>query len=253
MKVHLAPEKLKDIHHPDAIEARLGEAQRHSYLADGVLGAIDGAVTTFAIVAGVVGGALPGGVAVMLGVANLLADGFSMAVSNYQGTQSERDLVERARRMEAHHIDTVPEGEREEVRQIFRSKGFEGDLLERIVEVITSNRQLWIDTMVTEEHGLPLEAPSPLIAGLVTFFTFLAAGAIPLIPFFFYESLGVDAAFTISSVLTGAAFLGIGLARGRILHQPVLKSGLGVLFTGGAAAAVAYWVGAWLREAYGVI
>ena len=253
MNPNLPPDSLVDIHHPDAIEARLDEAQRHSYLADGVLGAIDGAVTTFAIVSGVVGGALPGGIAVMLGVANLLADGFSMAVSNYQGTQSERELVEKVRKMEEHHIDTVPEGEREEVRQIFRAKGFEGDLLEQVVEVITSNRKLWVDTMVAEEHGLALEPPSPVKAGLVTFVAFLVAGSVPLIPFFFYESLGVDTAFKAASVMTGGAFLAIGIAQGRILHQSLLKSGLRVLFTGGAAAMVAYYVGAWLRDTYGVI
>lgn len=245
-------DRLRAIHQPDAIEERLSAAQQHSYLADGVLGAIDGAVTTFAIVSGVMGGDLPGGIAVMLGVANLLADGFSMAVSNYQSTRSERERVDQVRKMEAHHIDTVPEGEREEVRQIFRAKGFDGELLEQIVEVITGNRQLWIDTMVTEEHGLALEAPSPIKAGVVTFVAFLIAGSIPLVPFLFYERLGVSAAFTLSSALTGAAFLAIGLARGHILRRPLLRSGLSVFFTGGAAASVAYFVGVWLREAYGV-
>ena len=93
---------------------------------------------------------------IVLGFANLLADGLSMAVSNYQGTKSQREQVEQARRKEEHHIEQIPEGEREEVRQIFARKGFEGGVLEKIVEVITQDRQLWIRTMLTEElvqHG----------------------------------------------------------------------------------------------------
>ena len=167
-------------HEPTAVACRLSAATRHSYLGDFVLGAVDGTVTTFAIVAGVVGAAQPNAVALVLGIANLLADGFSMAVGNYLSTKSERQIVDEVREREREHIEHVPEGEREEIRQIFASKGFEGDLLERIVDTITEDHGRWIDTMITEEHGLPLETPSPLRAGLVTFAAFVIAGFVPL-------------------------------------------------------------------------
>ena len=79
--------KLKQDHSPHAIRCRLEAGPQHSYVRDYVYGAIDGAVTTFAIVAGVAGAQLSGGVVVVLGLANLLGDGFSMAVSNYLGTR----------------------------------------------------------------------------------------------------------------------------------------------------------------------
>jgi len=85
---------------------------------------------------------------IILGVANLLADGLSMAVSNYLSTRSQREEVEKARREEEKHIREFPEGEQEEIRQIFAAKGFSGDTLERIVETVTQNRKLWIDTML---------------------------------------------------------------------------------------------------------
>lgn len=76
-------------------------------------------------------------------MANLLADGFSMAVSNYNARKSVDDQIEKARRTEQHHIHNVPEGEREEIRQIFAAKGLEGPTLENVVRVITSDNARW--------------------------------------------------------------------------------------------------------------
>ncbi len=154
------PPALDDEHTPAAIRRRLRSATEHSYLRDFVLGAMDGTVTTFAVVAGVAGAGLPSSVAIVLGLANLLADGFSMAAGNYLSTKTDRELVDRARRIEEMHVEQVPDGEREEVRQIFAAKGFEGSILDEIVNVITTDRRRWVDTMLTEEHGLRLESPS---------------------------------------------------------------------------------------------
>ena len=138
-------------HTPDAIAVRLAARKPPSYVGDAVLGAIDGCVTTFAVVSGVVGANLPQKIALILGLANLCADGFSMAVSNYQKAASELQRIAQAGRIEARHIEEVPEGEREEIRQLFAQKGFTGALLEDIVAVITQDRKRWVETMLTEE------------------------------------------------------------------------------------------------------
>jgi VIT1/CCC1 family predicted Fe2+/Mn2+ transporter len=243
--------KLEADHHPDAISERLAEDTRHSYLGDAVLGGIDGCVTTFAVVAGVAGGGLSAGVAIILGFANLLADGFSMAVSNYQGTKSQRELVSKVRRMEEHHIRHVPDGEREEIRQIFAAKGFEGEVLEKVVSTITSDRKLWVDTMLTEEHGLQLDTPNPLRAALVTFAAFCMVGLVPLLPYLL-PGLPVHLTFPVSAAATAVAFFLIGLAKGRYLEHAMLRGGLETLFLGGGAAALAYGVGAWLQATFGI-
>jgi VIT1/CCC1 family predicted Fe2+/Mn2+ transporter len=231
-------------HRPEAIRARLARAPRRSYLGDAVLGAIDGCVTTFAVVAGASGAALPGAVVVILGLANLVADGFSMAVSNYQGTKTERESLACARREEEEHIRLVPEGEREEIRQIFAAKGFGGETLERIVDVISAQRDVWVDTMLTEERGLTRRGADPLRAAAATFAAFAVAGLIPLAPFLL--SVQVDR-FGASAAITAAAFLAIGVARGLVLRRPALRSGLGVLAMGGAAAALAFGAAFLLR------
>ncbi len=240
-------DSLAKSHRPEAVRKRLDAERGPSYLGDAILGAIDGAVTTFAIISGVAGGGLAGGVAIVLGFANLLADGFSMAVSNFENTASQRQLVERIRREEEEHIDRIPHGEREEIRQIFRRKGFDGELLEGIVETITSNRKLWVDTMVSEEHGLQLEGPSPWKAAATTLTAFVVIGFIPLMPFLL-TGLTPEETFVGSAVVTGLTFLGIGLLKGYVLERPLWSSGLTTLLAGGGAATLAYLVGSWLRS-----
>lgn len=241
--------KLQQEHHPDAVRRRL-ENPRASYVGSAILGGIDGCVTTFAIVAAAVGGELSIVVIVVLGFANLIADGFSMAVSNYNASRSRVDEIARARRIENRHIDEVPEGEREEVRQILERKGLEGETLDRALGAITGDRRLWVDTMIAEEWGLPPRAPAPAAEAVVTFASFALAGLLPLLPFL--VGVGDTAAtFRTSVIVTAATFAGIGLTKGWVQGTPLWRSGLGTLLTGGTAAALAYASGSLLRSWFG--
>jgi VIT1/CCC1 family predicted Fe2+/Mn2+ transporter len=237
---------LKAEHEASAIEARLAAAKQNSYVGDAVLGAIDGCVTTFAVVAGTAGAALSPAIAIVLGLANLIADGFSMAASNYQRAKSEHELLARARETEERHVREVPEGEREEVRQIYAAKGFQGEVLEDIVTGITRDRKRWVDTMLVEELGLRLDPPKPGVAALTTFLGFCAAGIVPLLPYFIPVLQG-ERVFAASTAATGVTFFGIGVLKGRILQQAPLKSGFETLLVGGGAAALAYIAGLLLR------
>lgn len=246
------PHALEAEHRPDAIRQRLREQQKHSYLGDAVLGGIDGCVTTFAVVAGAVGGGFSSIVVIVLGFANLIADGFSMAVSNYQGTKSQQEQVAAARRSEEEQIRQYPEGEREEIRQIFSAKGFEGEVLEKVVKVITQDRTVWVDTMLVEELGLQVESPSPLRAALTTFAAFLLVGLFPLVPFVL-PGIEPTIVFPISIIVTAIAFFGVGVTKGIVLKRSALQSGLKTLLLGGAAALLAYLVGFWLRQTFGAV
>lgn len=236
-------------HGADAIKGRLHTKKGYSYLGDAVLGAIDGCVTTFAVAAGATGGGFSGLVIVILGLANLFADGFSMAVSNFLRVRSDREDLEKTRKIEERQIDQIPEGEKQEIRQIFADKGFKGDTLEKVVEGITHNRNLWIETMLTEEYGLQIAGPRPLKASAITFIGFLTAGIIPMLPFF-VTSISLDTRFYISAFITGCTFAVIGMIRGIVLKKPVIRSGILVFFTGGGAALIAFLVGYFLSGKY---
>ncbi|MBI2070673.1 MAG: VIT1/CCC1 transporter family protein [Elusimicrobia bacterium] len=240
---------LEHSHHPDAIRARLSDGPRRSYLKDFVFGAIDGAVTTFAVVAGVQGAGLSDRVVLILGIANLAADGFSMAVGNFLGCRSELQQIERARRMEERHVERDPAGEREEIRQIYAVKGFDGDILDRIVTHITGTKKLWVDTMLREELGLDIAPRNPVRAGGSTFLAFVGVGLIPLLAFiarYLWPDLA-DNAFAWSASLTAAAFFWVGALKGRIVDQSWWVSGLETLLVGSLAATVAYLAGFFLR------
>jgi VIT1/CCC1 family predicted Fe2+/Mn2+ transporter len=242
------PKQLQSEHTPEAIKRRIAAATQHSYLGDFVLGAVDGAITTFAIVAGAAGAGLSNGVVLVLGLANVLADGLSMAAGNFLRARSDQQLVDRFRRLEEMHIDYIPDGEREEIRQIYRNKGFAGDALENIVEVITQDRRRWVDTMLTEEWGLQLTPPSPWRAGLATFAAFVLAGLVPLVPVMFALTREAGESFVWSAALTGVTFFAVGYARGLIVEKRPWAAGCETLLIGGAAASVAYFVGKLLER-----
>lgn len=242
--------RLRREHTPEAIQHRLNAGLKHSYLRDFIYGAIDGAVTTFAVVAGVVGAQLAVGVVIILGLGNLFADGFSMAISNYLGTRAEHQMRNRTRRTEEMHIRTIPEGEREEIRQLFAGKGFSGEQLDMVVEVITADPKRWVDTMLTEEHGLALEGVSPWRAGWTTFIAFLVVGSIPLLPYVI--NLAIPSAlggwtFEWSAAMTGIAFFVVGAIKAPFVGESRWRSGFETLIIGGLAAAMAYGIGAALR------
>jgi len=233
------PRHLEHGHRPGEIAKRLKEGPRVSYLRDWVYGGIDGTVTTFAVVAGVTGASLSTKALLILGVANLLADGFSMAAANYSGTKAEIEEYEHVRNMEERHVEIAPEGEREEVRQIFQAKGFEGEALESAVSVITEEKGRWIETMMTEEHGLPPINRSPGKAAFMTFLAFIVCGSIPLLPFV----LGLPATIQASTIMTGMTFFSIGSFRSRWSPMPWWRSGLETFAIGMSAATIAYVVG----------
>jgi vacuolar iron transporter family protein len=233
--------RLEHAHTREAIRERLSQHTQSNYLRDWIYGGIDGTITTFAIVAGVVGADMPGSVVLVLGLANLIADGFAMGAGNYSGTKAELDDYRRLLAVERKHIVIEPNGEREEIRQIFAGKGFDGPELERIVDVITADEERWAETMAVEEYGLSPAVKSPVRAALSTSAAFVLSGLVPLVSYLAGYSL------TACVVATGLVFFGIGAVKSRWALAGWFHSGIETLVIGMSAAGLSFGIGYALR------
>lgn len=215
------------------------------YLSEFVYGGIDGSVTTFAVVAGATGAGLSVNTVLILGFANLIADGLSMSIGNYLSVKAEIQEYYRHKNIEYWEIEHMPEKEREEIRDIYRAKGFEGELLEQVVATITANRERWVDVMMKEELDMALPAESPLKKALATFVSFFIVGLIPLLTYVWYAvgTFPDKYLFVLSCVLTSMAFLLIGWLKSYITETNRVTSIIETLLLGGIAAVTAYFVG----------
>jgi len=229
-----------DLHNSNSILQKYQE-----YVGEFVYGGIDGCVTTFAVVAGAAGANLDASIAIILGMANLIADGFSMSVGSYLSNKSEQDNYAKHKKIEYWEVENIPETEKEEIREIYKEKGFEGKLLEDVVEVITANKDRWVDVMMKDELGMIPDSKPPLAMAIMTFVSFGIVGFIPLSVYLGNYFLGYPSEnlFMASCILTSVAFALIGWLKAYVTHTNVFKAVIETLILGGLAAILAYFVG----------
>lgn len=222
------------------------------YIAEFVYGGIDGAITTFAVVAGATGANLDISVVIILGFANLVADGFSMSVGNYFSTKAERDSYDRHKEVEYWEIEHLREKEVDEIRDIYRKKGFTGDLLEQVVEVITKDKDVWVDTMMKEELEITKDDKTPFKTASVTFISFFAIGIIPLLAYvcagIFH--LNIHHLFLYSCILTACGLILVGALKSVVTEKNKFFGIIETVFLGGIAALLSYYVGAVLEKIF---
>ncbi|MCR9292492.1 MAG: VIT1/CCC1 transporter family protein [bacterium] len=236
--------ELEHSHRREDIDRRLSRPMQKSYLRDAIFGAIDGAVTTFAVVSGVSGAGLSPKIVIILGLANLVGDGFSMAAGNFLGARAENQEADRLRSVEQKHIQVCPEGEREEIRQILLRQGYQGKLLDATVDHITADEERWVNLMMQHEYGVAGSKTAAFPAAVVTFLSFCVIGFLPLFPFVGEWLFGVGGSpFVLSSLLTAAAFFGVGAVKSKFVEQHWLWSATETLLVGSVAAGLAYLCG----------
>lgn len=226
------------------------------YMGELVYGGIDGSVTTFAVVSAAAGAGLSTAVVLILGLANMIADGFAMSVGAYLSKKTERDNYRKHREIEAWEVDHLPEKERDEIREIYSAKGLEGELLERVVDTITADKERWIDVMMKEELEMVEDTRSPLASGAATFASFVVAGTIPLLAFMvhaLWNPSGLNQTaplplFWIAATMTSVGFVGIGWMKSRVTNVTVWRGMLETLILGSVAAALSFVAGFLLEK-----
>ncbi len=221
------------------------------YISEFVYGGIDGAITTFAVVAGATGAGLESSVVIILGFANLIADGFSMSVGNYFSSKAQKDNYAKHKALEYWEIEHLREKEIEEIREIYEKKGFKGELLEQVVAVIISDKDVWVDTMMKEELEMMEEPKTPLRSASMTFISFLLIGFIPVLAYAFQDLFGIANThlFLYSSILTGVGLSIVGYLKSIVTEKNKLIGIAETLLLGGIAAALSYVVGNVIEKA----
>ena len=219
------------------------------YLGELVYGGLDGIITTFAVVSGVAGAELGAHVVLILGLANLLADGFSMGIGAYLSIKSEQEYYQRERQRERWEVEHFPEGERAELLVLYRRRGYSEQDAKKLVEIKSQDAERWVDSMMIEELGMLPDERKPLLAALATLAAFVVAGSVPLLVYLVGLLVPIPAqiSFWVSLGLSGLALFGLGAAKVLVTGRSTLRSGLEMLLVGGLAAAVAYLVGALLK------
>jgi VIT1/CCC1 family predicted Fe2+/Mn2+ transporter len=219
------------------------------YLGEMVYGGLDGIITTFAVVSGVAGAQLGTPVILILGLANLLADGFSMATGAYLSTKSEHEYYRKEWEREAYEVKHFPDGERAELQEVYVSRGYTDEEARQLVDIQSRQPERWVKAMMIDELGMMEDESNPLINGLVTFGSFVIAGAVPLAVYLIGLAFPIspDMAFPISIASSGLALFALGATKVLVTKLNPIRSGLEMLAVGGLAAGVAYVVGALLK------
>lgn len=222
-----------------------------THLKEIVYGGSDGIVTTFAVVAGFAGAqqtsaTYPIIVVLLFGMANLVADGASMGLSNFLSLRSEKDLYDLERKKETHEIKNHPKLEREESVEILTNKGFEKKDSELIVSLYEKNPEYYADFMMNHELELPdPRGENPVSTGLATFFAFIVFGFVPLVPYVFMSQM--SNLFTTSCTFTIGALLVLGFLRWRVTKHTFFRSVGEVVLVGSVSAVLAFIVGSFFR------
>lgn len=215
------------------------------YIKNLIYGGLDGIITTFAVVAGVAGASLNGGIVLIMGFANLIADGLSMAIGDYLSTKAEIEYQQLERERESWEVEHYPEGEKQEMIELYKAKGLSEEDAIKITDILSKNKDTWISVMMVEELGIVEEKESPIKNALVTFISFLIFGFVPLIAYVsstFIPGMG-DMTFILACILTGVTLFILGALKVKVTVKNWFTSGLEMLMVGGIAAIAAFLIG----------
>ena len=212
-----------------------------NWLRDVILGGQDGLVNILGIILGVIAAGGSDNVLLVTGLAAAITESISMAAVGYTSSISERDFYRSELARETAEIETMPDAEAQEIRDIYAGKGFSGSLLESVVTTITANRDTWLTTMMEEElHIQPVAARAIIRTAVVIGVATLIGHLIPLVPFFVLPRVP---ALVAAIALSTAALFGVGAYTAVTLVGDWRRAGLRFVAIGLGAAAIGFIVG----------
>jgi VIT1/CCC1 family predicted Fe2+/Mn2+ transporter len=224
---------------------RVDPHRRGAKSAEIILGAQDGLVNVLGVVLGVAAATHDAKVVLAAGAAAAIAESASMAAVAFTSSRAQAHYFESERERERRHVKHSPTVEREEVRALYAAKGFEGELLDRIVDRITADPEVWVALMMAEEHHLaPVSMRRSLAAAAIVGAASLLGSILPLVPF---GLLAVRPATLGAVVLAALALFTIGALKARATVGSWLREGLTLAGIGMVSAGLGWGVGLLFR------
>jgi len=235
-----------ELHAYDVLVHRHRDPHRPGFaLAEVILGGQDGLVNVLGVILGVAAATQDTHIVLAAGLAATFAESVSMGAVSYTSNQAEHALYESEREREYRHLHLVPAVEREEIRSIYQQKGFQGPLLDQIVDTITADKDVWVGVMMAEEHQLiPIQRGRAARSALIVGMSAIVGSLIPLGPFFV---LPVGTSMVVSMVLAAVSLFVVGAYKAKATIGPVGRSGLEMALIGTLSALAGYVVGLLFR------
>lgn len=243
-------------HSLEQIKTRINAKEKHSKIGERlksiVYGGLDGIITTFAVVAGATGGELDTSIILILGISNMFADALSMGMGDAISSKAEKEMVLREREREKWELENFPEGEIQEMIELYTERGLTEEKAQIVVNAMSSNKEFFIDQMVTDELGMELPDinDNVWVDGIITFSSFIFFGIFPLLAYICLNTADIeqDIMFVISCCLTAVMLFVLGVVKSKFTTQRWYLAGLEILGLGSFTAGVSYGIGKIVSE-----
>ncbi len=206
-----------------------------------VFGMSDGLVSNVALILGVAGANPGAGYVRLAGLAGLIGGSVSMAAGEYISMTAQNELLERELEMERLELKRRPDHERQELVQIYRSRGVDATVAEDLADALMRNPEVALETHAREELGIdPGSLGAPVAAAVSSFLAFAAGALIPLLPWFFGSG---SIAIGVSVILGAVSALAVGAALAGFTGRSMVRSAGRQLLWSAVPASVTFAIG----------
>jgi len=234
-----------EAHTPELIHKTLHHQEKHQVsfnLPEIILGGQDGLVNVLGVILGVAAATVSAKIVIVAGLAATFAESISMAAVAYTSKIAEADYYQSELEREKWEIDHFPQGEREEIKALYENYGFQGKVLDEIIDRITADEKIWLKVMMEQELRLePIERKTALPVSIIVGVSALIGSLIPLAPFFF---LPIKTAIAVSLLITALTLFSVGYYKAKkTLGRQLLQQGIEMTVIGMVSALAGYLVG----------
>lgn len=224
------------------MKKRLQTRINGTLLRDFILGGQDGIVNVLGIVLGIAAATDDARIIIIAGLAATFAESISMAAVAYTSSKSQVDFFKGVLKREHYLLHHEPQLEKREIHDIYYKKGFRGALLKKIVDKITSNEKMWLDTMM-KESNIPFVQYSPIKSAFIVGVSAILGSLIPVIPFLI---LSVHSGIVFSLLISATILFLAGACEGKITLRSWFNEGFQMMVIGLISATIGFLIGKWL-------